>query len=471
MAYTGKLTSTPASLYALKQKAFSKKLHNFPADKNADSVDELAPQNALWPVYLCIQASIENDSDPLSERFTRFISNVHLRNGFLHQEIGDTVADIVKKDSQPEPGADLTYKMFPYPRIFSESIENEAVHVMAVYNDYEHRNSDKFIDIEAWNSVRARTVEFTSNAIKNFIDLFIKSILLSGNPTSFMSDSLLLYLWGEGMVGDDSFSKSMKALIDENGEFKKLCKNAAGYFKKYFKNIFYFDPSYDLLWDSKWDSPIPPVKKPDKDSASNVNDLKTIMQTRYTQKDGNNKNNPIKGLNRITCIYSMLGVLSTLLIRMTNIKSASNAMNFDRNATAEATSVQFLCKGETNHLILIMNPEDLADCRNGASVTGPNGTNSRSFSQIESMVSGVYALEGMLPGEAYILDDRIINLFPFFSEVLEHKNVQHLVTQFFTHYKFKWAIFANFCAIKVIATKWNPGSYFYSRYLEDFKNA
>lgn len=460
-----KTAVTPTDLYSLKYNDIGKKWLHVPADTLQKTEDQMIPQVAHWPLYTCIYSNVKRGLGELEQNFMRFVSHAELRKGFLQTEVGRLLASVM--DTVPAVGDDLCYKVQEYPRIFQDAIDNNPVHLLAASNTRQFQHVGAFIDYEVFSAVMNHIITTASYAIDDTIRACIYSMLLSNVPKLFMNNGHMELLFGKDLqpTANES-SKGTEEYYGTNSKIKAICKKMAGEFQAKLKNVLYYDPRFASLHDPNWGIAIPDATK--EAAATDENTAKEKLQTRYIQKTGATKNNPPKGQTRAVSIYALIKMLTHAVTEMTGNLSVRNWMMYDPHATAAPTEPQFMCQAEAQNLIIIMNPADLDDAKQGVSFTGPAGT-VLSATLNTGMVKGVYGLHGMLPGEAIIIDYRSINIIPFFNQTYENKNYYYLFDQYFTHYMFKWGMFKYMAGMRIVPTQFVPDIFFMTRFLPKFK--
>ena len=450
MAYK-KVTVTPTDLYSLEIKGRSKLLHTLPAISDAKSTEEVAPKTAYWPIYTCVQAKlaeVEDEGDRILQVATKNFTNAEMRRGFIHTETGRAIAQVWK--TSPQPGDALNYKVAEFIRIFEEAIEEDPVKLRVAVNTKSFQYIEGFTDVEHYSMVMDQIATTGATALKDAMKTFIYSVLLGGNTKAFIKNYYMERLWGKNLqLTDEQESKDYKAFYDTNGEFKKLCKQAAGEFQAKFKNKRFFDPAYSTTWDfeRKGEYKIDQIQ-----AATSDADLKTKLQTRYTA-GGNDKTKPPKWITRDQCIWAMCEQITQAVSDLTRIPAVENCMEYDPFKTAQATEKQLPCRCTKDDLMIVGNPHDLAACVAGAAYTSPGGTGSKS---IAGLGVDIFYCDGFLPGEVYIFDKRAINIFPYYKSMFKNMNGWDLVDQTFFHFQFKWGIFRYFAGVQLHATRWCP---------------
>lgn len=459
MAYK-KVTVTPTDLYGLDIKGRSKLLHTLPAVSDAKSVEEMAPKTAYWPIYTLVQAKlaeVEDEGDKLLNIVTRNYTNAEMRKGFIHTEVGRTVAEIW--NTSPKPGDVLNYKVAEFARIFEETIEEDPVKIRAAVNTKQFQYIDGFTEVEHYGMIMDYVATVGATALKDAMKTFVYALFVSPYSKIFTSNFYLDRVWGKDQqLTDETESKSYKAFYDNNGEFKKLCKKAAGEFQAKFKNRLFFDPAYDTSWDfeRKGDYKLDAYV-----AATSDADVKTKLQSRYCFDTANNKTKPPKWITRDQCIWSMCRNIRRMVDQLTRIPSVENWMSYEPGATAQATDKQLPCRTTRENLMLVGNPEDIEECLQGASYTSPGGTSTES---IKDLGITIIKCDGMNPGDFYLMDTRAVNIFPYYKAMFKNFNGWDLVDQTFFHTQFKWGVFRYFAGVFMSAIRFCPSSSWMAKY-------
>lgn len=448
-----KVQVTATDLYSLDIKARSKLLHTLPAVSDAKSMEEMAPKTAYWPIYTCVQAElskVEDSGDEILQLVTKNYSNAELRKGFIHTETGRAIAELWTKT--PEPGEAITYKCHEWQRIFEEIIDRDPVKLRVGLNTKSFQYVDGFTDAEHYAMVMDQISTAGATAIKDAMKTFIYSMLLSGNQKAYIKNFYMDRLWGKNLqLTDDTESKAYKSFYATDGEFRKLCKEAAGEFQAKFKNKRYFDPMYATTWDFERKGNYE-IKK--LEAVTSDADFKTKLLARYAL-DNNNKTKPPKWITRDQCIWAMIEQLKRAVSDLTRIPAVENCMEYDPHVANQPADKQLPCRCTKENLVIFMNPDDLESCRLGAGYTSPGGT-SYGLRTIGDLGVRTIPVDGMLPGEAYIMDTRAINIFPYYSGMFRNMNSWHLIDQTHIHFQFKWGMFRYFAGMQIIATRWTP---------------
>lgn len=451
-----KVEVTATDLYTLERKSLSKLIHTLPAVSDAKSVEEVAPKTAYWPLYTCVQAQlakIEDAGDQILNLFTREYSNAELRKGFVHTETGRAIAELWT--TTPKPGDVLNYKVQEWQRIFEEIIDRDPVKLRVGVNTKLFQYVEGFTDADHYAQVMDQITSAGANALKDAMKTFIYSLLLGENHKMFIKNFYMDRLWAKDIqLTDETESKAYKEFYKSDGEFRKLCKEAAGEFQAKFKNKRYFNPMMDTTWDWKRDGE---YKAEAIAAATSEGDVKTRMLARYClgSDNANNKSKPVKWLTRDQCIWSMVEQIRQAVEDLTRIPAVENWMEYDPHATTQPTNKQLPCRCTKDNLVIFMNPHDLSACMAGAGYTGPGGT-SYGLRSISSIGVTAIPVDGMLPGDCYIIDKRTINIIPIYNAMFSNFNGYDLVDQRFMHLQFKWGVFRYFAGMQIIATKWVP---------------
>lgn len=456
--------AAPSELFTLDIKAKSKLLHTLPAVSDAKSMEEMAPKSAYWPIYTCVQhqlAQIDDVGDQLIQLVTRNYDNAEMRKGFVHTEIGRAVAEMWT--TTPQPGEVLAYKVHEFIRLFEECIDEDPVKLRVGINTKSFQYIEGFTEAEHYGMVMDRISTAASVAIKDAMKTFIYSLFVNENQKGFVKNFYLERLWASNLkLTDETESKSYKSFYDSNGDFYKLCKKAAGEFQTKFKNKRYFDPAYYSTWDFKRDGDYKVEKL---NPVSSADDLKTKITERYSFGTTNEtqKKKPPKWITRDQCIYAMIDQIQQAVSDLTRIPSIENCLEYDPYATAQATDKQLPCRATKEELVVFMNPHDLEACRRGAGYAGPGGA-TYGIRSINDLGVTLIPVDGMMPGDAYVMDKRVVNVFPYYQATFRHMNTWHLVDQTEMHFQFKWGVFRYFAGIQVIATRWCPDAAWISEF-------
>lgn len=458
-----KVQVTPTELYTLERKGLGKLLHTLPAISDEKSTEEMAPKTAYWPIYTLVQsqlAKVEDSGDILLNAFTRNYSNAELRKGFIHTETGRAIAHIWK--SNLKPGDVIDYKVQEWQRIFEEIIDNDPVKLCVGLNTKLFQYIEGFTDPDNYQMVMNDIASQGSTALKDAMKKFLYSLILGFENKMFVKNYYLEAVWNDEVkLTDDTESKEYKEFHDKTKEFYKLCKQAAGEFQAKFKNVRYFNPCFDTTWDWERNGSYDMKKI---EAPSNQADVKTKLLARYSlgSDTEDNKKKPPKWITRDQCIWSMVQQITKAVGDLTRMPAIENWMEYDPYATNQPNDKQLACRALKEDLILLMNPEDLYSCMEGVGYTSPGGT--ASGKSISGLGVQAVAVDGMLPGECFILDKRSINIIPIYQSMFKNFNGYHLVDQTFMHLHFKWGVFRYFAGIKLIATQWCPHSSWVSEF-------
>lgn len=462
-----KVQVTPTELYTLERKGLSKLLHTLPAVSDEKSMEEMAPKTAYWPIYTLVQAKlaqVEDAGDRLINLFTRNLTAAELRKGFVHTETGRAVAHVWK--SSLKPGDVLDYKVHEWKRIFEEVIDEDPVQLCVPLNTKLFQYVEGFTDPSNYQAVMNNISSDSAVGLKDAMKKFLYSLIIGFGHKMFVKNYYIDAVWNEDIkLSDETESKEYKNIHDKTKEFYKLCKQAAGEFQAKFKNVRYFDPSFDTThdWERKGTYDIKPLT-----SATSKADVKTKILERYAlaTDNENNKKKPVKWITRDQCIWSMVSQIVQAVDDLTRIPAVENWMEYDPYATNRPNDKQLPCRSTKEDLVILMNPHDLNACILGAGYTGAGGT--APIRNIANIGVDCIPVDGMLPGECFILDKRSINIIPIYRSLFKNFNGYHLVDQTFAHLHFKWGVFRYFAGVKLIATKWCPHAAWISEFQKEY---
>lgn len=458
MPYKKLQGTNPSNILTISDnKQFSKLLYQLPASKEEIATEQLPPQVGHWIINDAIDALLEDNKKPLTNLFVKVFPNVHLRSGLAREDIGFVVAQWMDKAAYKKPGDALYYNMQDLIPVLRDVSEYDNVHIRSGWNIREFQYINSYLDIEAYNSMLLKQARATSIAIARTLNIVSESIILGTNPKGFFDNGLLSYMWGKDrQPTDEANYKSAKEFFDNTKGLATFVKKAAGDFAHRLKNVIGVTPYYSLHFPGGWEFKI---EKPTKPAANaDENALKQSLKKRYTQEQGNNKDNPPAHLTRLVCLYDACKHLEHILLKMISDESVENCMEFDPYVAAQVTDKQYLCRANPSQLVLIGNPSDILEMQSGGSGYGPSGNISFSLDKVTALGIEVIPLYGMLPGEFLILHKDCISLFQFFDYTADHENVAELVKQTYTHYMFRPAIFSLLPGCKLIYNKWVPGS-------------
>lgn len=434
-------------------KNFYKNEFGFPANSKDDVEKGFADSKLYWPYKDLYYTGNYGYEAPYIERFHMVDKKAPFRDRYKRTDLGNLTPQLIPKDKQdgPKPGESLvTPRGYPLPIIQDESadlshwrmrnlIDWHVLDFAVHYNDPESYLKHKLTQLQALG-------ESKSQCIKLNVDNTITSILGIGAYAYPLGHDLYrFFAENDDKTPDEDFSKLAHGFYKNEGEFKKLMKEATQYIRKnYIARVGYLtnNSTHEVIGNNQ-DLTVPKWKDRLADR-SDKNKMIATARDWYFDKDANQKYTKAVNISRRSSLLHLGSAILGVVDRM-QTRDVRNWCGHDF-AKEHNAETGLALRSRPENLIVLMNQDDYREMGlfTGSDLAGPftdNKPMALAFEDHKSRGVSFYGVPFILPGMAIVMDEICYKFVEYFDETREQEFPYDMVESIIQHTYFKPMLF------------------------------